>query len=90
MRTKRPAIQRRLRRIDGQVRGLQSFVGEDRYRVNLLEQISATTRAIHSVAMKLLTNHPSRCAKESWAGRGSESEVKVKEAQAAIERLVQS
>ncbi len=82
------AVQRRLTRIEDRVRGLQPFVSEDRCCGNTLEEISVTTRAIHSVAMKFLANHLSRCVKEAWARR--ESEVKVKEAQVAIERLVQS
>ena len=83
-------LQRRLTRIEDQVRGLQSLVGEDRYCVNTLEAISATTRAIRLVTAKLLANNVSRCVKEAWEGRDSESEAMVKEAQVAIERLVQS
>ncbi|MHB2028520.1 MAG: metal-sensing transcriptional repressor [Acidimicrobiales bacterium] len=84
------AVQRRLIRIEDQVRGPQSFDGEDRCCANTLEEISAATRAIRFVTMNLLANNVSHCVKEAWAGRDSESETMVKEAQVAIERLVQS
>jgi len=84
------AIQKRLRRIEGQIRGLQRLVEEDQYCINILDQISATTRALQAVAMKLLGDHLSHCLMEAAAKGGPEADAKVKEAQDAIARLVRS
>ncbi|MHB1905380.1 MAG: metal-sensitive transcriptional regulator [Acidimicrobiales bacterium] len=84
------AIQKRLRRIEGQIRGLQRLVEEDQYCINILDQISATTRALQAVAMKLLGDHLSHCVMEAVAKGGPEADAKVKEAQDAIARLVRS
>jgi CsoR family transcriptional regulator, copper-sensing transcriptional repressor len=84
------AIQKRLRRIEGQIRGLQRLVDEDQYCINILDQISATTRALQAVAMKLLGDHLSHCVTEALAKGGPEANAKIKEAQEAIERLVRS
>ena len=84
------AIQKRLRRIEGQIRGLQRLVEEDQYCINILDQISATTRALQAVAMKLLGDHLSHCLMEAVAKGGPEADAKVKEAQEAIARLVRS
>ncbi|MHB8378597.1 MAG: metal-sensitive transcriptional regulator [Acidimicrobiales bacterium] len=83
-------IQKRLRRIEGQIRGLQRLVEEDQYCINILDQISATTRALQAVAMKLLGDHLSHCLMEAVAKGGPEADAKVKEAQEAIARLVRS
>jgi CsoR family transcriptional regulator, copper-sensing transcriptional repressor len=84
------AIQKRLRRIEGQIRGLQRLVDEDQYCINILDQISATTRALQAVAMKLLGDHLSHCVTEALAKGGPEADAKIKEAREAIERLVRS
>jgi len=84
------AVQKRLRRIEGQVRGLQRMVEEDRYCINILEQVSATTRALQSVALELLDGHLDHCVAEAVRGGGSESAAKLKEASAAVARLVRS
>jgi len=84
------AIQKRLRRIEGQIRGLQRLVEEDQYCINILDQISATTRALQAVAMKLLGDHLSHCLMEAVTKGGPEADAKVKEAQDAIARLVRS
>ena len=62
------AIQKRLRRVEGQTRGLQRMVEEDQYCIDILDQISATTRALQAVALKLLGDHLSHCVKAA-AGR---------------------
>ncbi len=54
-------IQKRLRRIEGQVRGLQRMVAEDRYCINVLEQVAAVTRALQSVSLELLEDHLNHC-----------------------------
>jgi DNA-binding FrmR family transcriptional regulator len=83
-------IERRLRRIEGQVRGLQRMVGEDAYCIDVLTQISAATRALQSVAIELLDDHLGHCVREAIASGGPEAEAKVAEASAAVARLVRS
>ena len=82
----REAIQKRLRRIEGQVRGLQRMVDEDRYCIDILEQVSAATRALQSVALALLAH----CVAEAVRAGGGEAASKLDEASAAIGRLVRS
>ena len=82
--------QKRLRRIEGQVRGLQRMIDEDTYCIDVLTQISATTRALQSVALRLLDEHLHHCVMTAVEGGGAEGEEKVSEAFAAIERLVRS
>lgn len=84
------AVLRRLRRIEGQVRGLARMVEEDAYCIDLLTQVSAATRALQSVALELLGDHLSHCVQEALTAGGPEADAKVAEARAAIERLVRS
>jgi DNA-binding FrmR family transcriptional regulator len=84
------AIQKRLRRIEGQVRGLQRMVEEDRYCINVLEQVSAVTRALQSVSLELLEDHLAHCVVEAAAAGGEEAHRKIDEASAAIARLLRS
>ena len=81
---------KRLRRIEGQVRGLQRMVDEDTYCIDVLTQISAATKALQAVALELLDDHLSHCVREAVAGGGPEADAKVAEASAAIARLVRS
>jgi CsoR family transcriptional regulator, copper-sensing transcriptional repressor len=83
-------VLRRLRRIEGQVRGLQRMVEEDAYCIDVLTQISAATRALESVALELLGEHLAHCVREAVARGGPEADEKVAEARQAIERLVRS
>ncbi|MGA9078260.1 MAG: metal-sensitive transcriptional regulator [Acidimicrobiales bacterium] len=87
---KKATIQNRLRRIEGQIRGLQGMVDDDRYCIDILDQISATTRALQAVALELLDGHLSHCVARAVAQGGSEAEDKIAEAAAAIARLVRS
>jgi DNA-binding FrmR family transcriptional regulator len=87
---KKATIQNRLRRIEGQIRGLQGMVDDDRYCIDILDQISATTRALQAVALELLDGHLSHCVARAVAQGGSEAEDKIGEASAAIARLVRS
>jgi DNA-binding FrmR family transcriptional regulator len=80
----------RLRRIEGQVRGLQRMVDQDSYCIDVLTQISAATRALESVALELLGDHLDHCVREAVARGGSDADDKVREARRAIERLVRS
>jgi DNA-binding FrmR family transcriptional regulator len=81
---------RRLRRIEGQVRGLQRMVEEDKYCIDILTQVSAATRALQSFSLELLEEHMAGCVVEAAAKGGREAEEKVKEASDAIARLVRS
>jgi len=81
---------KRLRRIEGQIRGLQRMVEEDTYCIDVLTQVSAATKALESVALLLLEEHLSHCVSHAIQAGGSEAEEKVKEASAAIARLVRS
>jgi CsoR family transcriptional regulator, copper-sensing transcriptional repressor len=83
-------LQKRLRRIEGQVRGLQRMVDEDRYCINILEQVSAATRALQAVALELLDDHLDHCLAEAVREGGEEASTKLHEASAAIARLVRS
>jgi CsoR family transcriptional regulator, copper-sensing transcriptional repressor len=84
------AVLKRLRRIEGQVRGLQRMVDEDSYCVDVLTQISAVNRALQAVALELLDDHLSHCVAEALAKGGADAEGKVAEASAAIARLVRA
>jgi CsoR family transcriptional regulator, copper-sensing transcriptional repressor len=83
-------IQKRLRRIEGQVRGLQRMVDEDRYCINVLEQVSAVTRALQSVSLELLNDHLAHCVVDAAKAGGEEANRKIAEASEAIGRLVRS
>ncbi|MBE3015105.1 metal-sensitive transcriptional regulator [Microbispora sp. NEAU-D428] len=81
---------RRLRRIEGQVRGLQRMVEEDKYCIDILTQVSAANRALQAFALELLDEHMAHCVAEAIAKGGTEADVKIKEASDAIARLVRS
>ena len=81
---------KRLRRIEGQVRGLQRMVEEEAYCIDVLTQVSAATKALQSVAVALLEEHLRHCVTDAAAQGGDEAERLVTEASQAIERLVKS
>ena len=81
---------KRLRRIEGQLRGLQRMVGEDQYCIDVLTQISAITRALQAVSIGLLEDHLSHCVSDAVRSGGSEADDKIREASDAIARLVRS
>ena len=80
----------RLRRIEGQARGLQRMVEDEKYCIDILTQVSAMTKALQSVALGLLEEHMSHCVVRAAAAGGSEADAKVREASEAIARLVRS
>jgi DNA-binding FrmR family transcriptional regulator len=84
------AVQTRLRRIEGQLRGLQRMVEEDAYCIDVLTQISAATRALQGVALALLDAHLDHCVRDAIHAGGPDADAKVAEASAAIARLVKS
>ncbi|HUZ38893.1 MAG TPA: metal-sensitive transcriptional regulator [Streptosporangiaceae bacterium] len=81
---------KRLRRIEGQVRGLQRMVEDDKYCIDILTQVSAATSALESVALGLLEEHLSHCVAEAIAEGGDTATAKIREASDAVARLVRS
>jgi DNA-binding FrmR family transcriptional regulator len=88
--TRKDDYLRRLRRIEGQARGLQRMVDEDKYCIDILTQVSAMTSALQSVALALLEDHLQHCVVDAAATGGPEADQKLAEASAAIARLVRS
>jgi DNA-binding FrmR family transcriptional regulator len=81
---------KRLRRIEGQVRGIAKMVESDTYCIDVLTQVSAATKALQSVALNLLDEHMSHCVVEAARKGGKDQETKLAEARDAIARLVRS
>lgn len=81
---------KRLRRIEGQIRGLQRMVEEEQYCIDVLTQVSAATKALQSFSLGLLDEHLAHCVMEAAAKGGPEADAKVREASDAIARLVRS
>ena len=84
------AILKRLGRIEGQVRGVGRMVEEDRYCIDVLDQVAAITRALQQVSIGLVHEHLSHCVVEAVNAGGPEAQAKIEEATAAIARLVRS
>lgn len=80
----------RLRRIEGQIRGIHQMVDDDRYCIEVLTQVTAATRALQAVAVELLKDHLSHCVAQAMEAGGAEAEAKITEATAAVARLVRS
>ena len=81
---------KRLRRAEGQVRGIQRMIEEDIYCIDVLTQVSAATKALETVALGLLDDHLNHCVAEAAREGGQVGEDKMREASAAIARLVRS
>lgn len=84
------AVKLRLRRIEGQIRGLQRMVDEDAYCIDVVTQVSAATKALQSLALVLMDDHLAHCVAEAAAEGGKVANDKIAEASAAIARLVRS
>jgi len=84
------AYQRRLNRIEGQVRGIARMVDEDAYCIDVLTQVSAATKALQAVALGLLDDHLGHCVRDAVQTGGEEADAKLREATEAIARLVRS
>jgi DNA-binding FrmR family transcriptional regulator len=84
------AIRARLRRIEGQIRGVQRMAEEDAYCIDILTQISAANRALQAVALELLDAHLEHCVRDAIATGGAAADEKIAEASSAIARLVKS
>lgn len=81
---------KRLRRIEGQVRGIAKMIDDDKYCIDILTQISAVSSALRAVALNLLDEHLDHCVSSAIAQGGEEADAKLAEASAAIARLVRS
>lgn len=81
---------KRLRRIEGQARGLQRMVEEEQYCIDILTQVAAMTKALQAVSLSLLDEHIGHCVVEAAKAGGPEAQEKLKEASDAIARLVRS
>jgi DNA-binding FrmR family transcriptional regulator len=88
--TEKQALLNRLRRVEGQVRGLHRMVDDDTYCIDILTQVSAATKALENVALSLLDQHLHHCVLDASHAGGSQAEEKLAEASAAIARLVRS
>ena len=84
------AFLNRLRRVEGQVRGLQRMVEDDTYCIDILTQVSAATRALETVALGLLDEHLRHCVTDAVRVGGEEADAKLTEASLAVARLVRS
>ncbi|PRY42345.1 metal-sensitive transcriptional regulator [Umezawaea tangerina] len=84
------AYLKRLRRVEGQVRGLQRMVDNDEYCIDVLTQISAATKALQAVSLGLLDEHLKHCVAQAAAEGGPVADEKIREASEAISRLVRS
>ncbi|GAA0901361.1 metal-sensitive transcriptional regulator [Pseudonocardia zijingensis] len=84
------AYLKRMRRIEGQVRGIAKMIEGDQYCIDVLTQVSAATKALEAVALGLLDEHLHHCVTQAAAEGGPVADQKVAEASAAIARLVRS
>lgn len=80
----------RLRRIEGQVRGIARMIDDDKYCIDILTQISAVNNALQAVALALLDEHLGYCVRNAIANGGEDASAKIAEASSAIARLVRS
>lgn len=87
---KKDDLAKRLRRVEGQVRGIQRMVHEDKYCIDVLYQVSAVTHAVRAVSIELLDGHLATCVSETLLEGGAAADDKGAEASAAISRLVRS
>jgi DNA-binding FrmR family transcriptional regulator len=81
---------KRLRRIEGQVRGVQKMVDNDTYCIDILTQVSAITKALQAVSLGLLEDHVSHCVVDAARESDEAAQAKIREASDAIARLVRS
>ncbi|MBE8516162.1 metal-sensitive transcriptional regulator [Amycolatopsis sp. H6(2020)] len=86
----REAYLARLRRVEGQIRGLQRMIEQDKYCIDILTQVSAATKALQAFSLQLLDKHLQTCVVDAASGSDDEARAKVREASEAISRLVRS
>ena len=80
----------RLRRIEGQVRGLQSMIEDDKYCIDVLTQIASVTKALQGVGLGLLDQHLHHCVLDAAQRGGPDGDAKLDEAMSAIERMLRT
>ena len=80
----------RMRRIEGQARGIAKMIDDEKYCIDILTQVSAVTKALQAVALGLLDEHMSHCVLDAAKADSPDAEVKLREASEAIARLVRS
>lgn len=88
--TDREALLKRLARIEGQVRGIKRMVADDAYCIDVLTQLSAVSKALEGVGLKLLADHTDHCVRDALAKGGAEADAKVDELMAAVERFART
>ncbi|CAM05778.1 DNA-binding FrmR family transcriptional regulator [Saccharopolyspora erythraea NRRL 2338] len=81
---------KRLRRIEGQIRGLQRMIDQDEYCIDILTQVGAASKALQAVSLGLIEQHLKHCVAEAVAEGGAVADEKLREANEAIVRLVRS
>jgi CsoR family transcriptional regulator, copper-sensing transcriptional repressor len=81
---------KRMKRIEGQVRGIERMISEEQYCIDILTQVAAVTKALQAVSLGLLDEHMEHCVQDAVRAGGPEAEAKLREASAAIARLVRS
>jgi CsoR family transcriptional regulator, copper-sensing transcriptional repressor len=81
---------KRMRRIEGQVKGIERMISEEQYCIDILTQVSAVTKALQAVSLGLLDEHMAHCVQDAVRAGGPEADVKLREASDAIARLVRS
>jgi DNA-binding FrmR family transcriptional regulator len=87
----RAAIGKRLRRIEGQVRGIEKMVDEERYCIDILTQIGAAMTALENVGLKVLEDHVDHCVADAIAsGNEAEARAKANELLAAVQRFAKT
>ena len=88
--TRKDDYLKRMKRIEGQVRGIERMIGDEKYCIDILTQVSAVTKALQAVALGLVDEHLSHCVLDAARTGGPEAEIKLREASEAIARLVRS
>jgi CsoR family transcriptional regulator, copper-sensing transcriptional repressor len=86
----KPDLVKRLARIEGQVRGIARMVDDDRYCIEVLDQIAAVTKGLQTVAVGLLHDHLGHCVAHAIEAGGPEAAEKIDEASAAVARLMRT
>jgi CsoR family transcriptional regulator, copper-sensing transcriptional repressor len=81
---------KRMRRIQGQVKGVERMISEEQYCIDILTQVSAVTKALQAVSLGLLEEHMAHCVQDAVRSGGPDAEAKLREASDAIARLVRS
>ena len=88
--TRKDDYLKHMKRIEGQVRGIERMIGDEKYCIDILTQVSAVTKALQAVALGLVDEHLAHCVVDAARAGGPDAEVKLREASDAIARLVRS